>query len=224
MSQAIETAGPAGSTVGARALHFGLEMVANIGLPFVVYSYAEASLGPVHALMASSAPPVLWALVEFARRRRIDALSLLVLTGIGLSLLVVAAGGSIRFLQLREKLVTALFGLAFLGSAAIGHPLIYQLGRAFVGRRNPSELGQFEALKHNAGFKRAMTVMTVVWGTALVAEAALAAALVFVLSVGQYLLVGPLLGYAVFGCVGLWSFFYVRSYRRARLAAQADAR
>ncbi|HEX5419075.1 MAG TPA: hypothetical protein VFY39_03680 [Gammaproteobacteria bacterium] len=61
----------------------------------------------MHALMAASAPPIVWAIAEFARRRRIDALSILVLAGVGLSLLVYLSGGSVRVLQLREKLVTS---------------------------------------------------------------------------------------------------------------------
>ena len=117
-----------------------------------------------------------------------------------------------------EKLVTASVGLVFLGSAAIGHPLMYQLGRAIIQRRNPSELGGFEALKDNVHFRRTLTMLTLVWGSALVAEAALATALVFLFSVRQYLLVGPVLGYATMSAVGCWSFFYVNRRRRQGLA------
>jgi hypothetical protein len=60
-----------------------------------------------------------------------------------------SGGGSAHLLQLREKLVTALIGLFFLGSAAIGRPLIYQLARASLARRKPSELAAFEALRDN---------------------------------------------------------------------------
>jgi hypothetical protein len=176
--------------------------------------------------MASSAPPIIWSLVEFARRRRIDALSLLVLSGIALSLLAYLGGGSVRFLQLREKLVTALIGLLFLGSAAIGRPLIYFLARATLQRRSSSELAEFEARKDNVYFRRTMTLMTLVWGTGLVADAALGAALVTVLSVREYLIVGPVVGYGVIGVLGLWSFLYARRQRRkgdARRAAEAAA-
>ena len=226
MTQAADHFGQAGSRLPERALRVSLEVLVNFVLPFAIYSACEAPLGQVNALMASSAPPVAWTLIEFARRRRVDALSILVLAGIGLSLLVFLAGGSVQFLQLREKLVTALIGLVFLGSAAIGRPLIYQLGRATMRRRNPSELQQFEAMKDNVHFRRTMTVMTLVWGFGLLAEAAVSALLVFILPVRQYLLVGHPLGYAVMGAIGLWSFFYAARQRRkgeARRAAQAQA-
>jgi hypothetical protein len=210
--------------VGARGAGIGLEILFNFVLPFLVYISCESRLGQVHALMAASAPPIAWALIEFIRRRRVDALSILVLAGVGLSLLVYAGGGSVRLLQLREKLVTAAVGLVFLGSAAIGRPLMYQLGRAAVGRRNPSELGEFEAAKEDVHFRRSLTILTLVWGSALVAEAALATVLVFALSVRHYLLVGPVLGYATMGAVGCWSFFYVRRRKgQARRAAEAGA-
>ena len=65
--------------------HFLVEALVNFILPFVIYNYAEAPLGEVRALLASSAPPILWSLVEFARHRRLDALSILVVSGIALS-------------------------------------------------------------------------------------------------------------------------------------------
>src|SRR5438034_9884816 len=125
-------------------LHAFIEALVNFILPFVIFTYAEAPLGEVRALLASSAPPILWSLVEFARHRRIDALSVLVVSGIILSLLAMAGGGGVRFLQLREKLVTAVIGLVFLGSALIGKPLIYELARATMRRRSEQEAQQFE--------------------------------------------------------------------------------
>jgi hypothetical protein len=223
VTEAAQAFPPVSAPLQARALHVGLEVLANFVLPFAIYGACEASLGPARALMAASAAPTGWALIELVRRRRIDALSILVLAGIGLSLLVFLGGGSVRFLQLREKLVTVLVGLVFLGSAAIGRPLIYQLGRAVVRRRDPSELKQFEAMKDDARFRRTMTVMTLVWGFGLVAEAAVSTALVFVLPVRAYLLAGPALGYGVMGAIGLWSVVYANHRRRQALALRAAA-
>ena len=140
--------------------HILIEALVNFILPFMIYNYAEAPLGEVRALLASSAPPILWSLVEFARHRRVDALSLLVVSGIALSLLAMIGGGGAKFLQLREKLVTGVIGLAFLGSALIGKPLIYELARATKRRKSAGEAEEFEALQVYAGFRRTMMVMT----------------------------------------------------------------
>ena len=88
--------GPAARTVTFVRDHgvgVGRELLFNFVLPYLIYSYGEAPWGQVHALMASSAPPLVWTLIEFARHRRIDAVSLLVLAGIGLSLLAFLGGG-----------------------------------------------------------------------------------------------------------------------------------
>jgi hypothetical protein len=206
--------------------HILVEALVNFILPFVIYNYAEAPLGEVGALLASSAPPILWSLVEFARHRRLDAVSLLVVSGIALSLLAMLGGGGARFLQLREKLVTGVIGLVFLGSAVIGKPLIYELARASRRRKSDGDAEKFEALQIHADFRRTMTVMTLVWGLGLLADVAASVVLVFMLSIREYLLVNPILGYGTMGALGLWSFLYAqRSKRRgeARRAAVGDA-
>lgn len=197
---------------------FGREVLVNIALPFLIYSLVQPRLGDVNALIASSAPPILWSLVEFIRSRRIDALSLLVLLGIGLSLLAFLGGGSVRLLQLREKLVTIIVGFVFLGSAAVGKPLMYELIRAFLARRNDPELQQVEAAQNVSGFKRAMTIMTLVWGIGLLADAGVSIALVYVLSMRIYLVVNPILGYATIGSLTLWNVWFGRRLRRRRTA------
>jgi len=201
---------------GAQVL---LEALVNFILPFVIYTYAEAPLGEVRALLASSAPPILWSLVEFARHRRIDALSLLVVSGIILSLLAMIGGGGARFLQLREKLVTGVIGLVFLGSALIGKPLVYQLARASMRRKSEGEAQHFETLQANAGFRRTMTLMTVVWGAGLLVDVAISVVLVFTLSIRDYLIVNPILGYGTIGGLSLWSFLYGQRARRRGEAA-----
>ena len=217
---------PLWATIRKNGLGYGLEVLVNGVLPFVIYLAADKRLGDVGALIASSAPPIAWSLFEFARKRRVDAVSMLVLAGIALSLLAFIGGGGARFLQLREKLVTALIGLVFLGSAAIGRPLIYQLARAGMRRRSASEAAEFEARKDDPRLRRVMTIMTLVWGFGLVGEAAASAALVFQVSIGTYLLVSPVLGYGTMGALSLWTFWYARRQRRkgdARRAAEALA-
>lgn len=206
------------------ARHMAVELVVNFLLPLLIYRATKGSLGEVKALMASSAPPIAWSLVTFVRQRKLDALSLLVLTGIVLSLLAYVGGGGPRMLQLREKLVTGLIGLIFLGSAVIRRPLIYQLARATLARKSADELAQFESRRGVQAFERIMMIMTVVWGLGLVAEAALAAVLVFRLSVQQFMVVGPMLGYGTMGSLSLWTAWYARRARRrgdARRAAEA---
>ena len=223
MTDLAQNMARARDSVRQKGLGAGLEILINFVLPFLIYDFGKTELGDVHALMASSAPPIAWSIFEFARSRRVDALSILVLAGIALSLLAYAGGGSVKVLQLREKLVTATIGLVFLGSAAIGRPLIYQLARASILRKTPSEVESFDAMRDNAGFKRVMLVMTLVWGVGLLAEAGVATVLVFKLSIRDYLIVGPMVGYGTMGALSLWTFLYARSRRRRGEAARKAA-
>jgi hypothetical protein len=199
------------------------EVIVNFAGPFLIYDYSHKALGDVRGLMASSAPPIAWSLIEFARHRRVDALSLLVLTGIGLSLLAFLGGGGAHMLQLREKLVTGLIGMVFLGSAAIGRPLIYQLARATLQRRGSEHLERFESMKDDGPFKRTMTFMTLVWGVGLTLEAGIGVALVLTLSVRAYLLVSPVVGYSTMGALTAWTWWYARSRQRLGEARRAAA-
>ena len=209
------------SWIRAHGSKTGTEVAVNFVLPFLVYRVTQHRLGDVHALMAASAPPVIWSILEFLRRRHIDALSLLVLAGIVLSLVAFIGGGGVRFLQLREQLVGAVIGLLFLGSAAIGKPLIYQLACARLQREAAGRVDALEALRLDPRFRRAMMLMTLSWGVMLIAQSAACGALVFVLSIKWYLIVSPILGYAALGAMTAWSFWYGRR-RIAPLRRDAD--
>ena len=173
--------------------------------------------------MASSAPPIIWSLVTFIRTRRVDAISAMVIAGIVLSLLAYIGANDAKLLQLREKMVTGLIGIAFVGSAAIGNPLIYWLARAGVERQGAEALAEFESRKDIPLFRQTMTIMTLVWGVGLLADAGLGALLVRALSVSDYLLLGPLLGYGVTAALILWTLLFTRHQQRVGRARRAAA-
>ncbi|MFL5296792.1 MAG: VC0807 family protein [Phenylobacterium sp.] len=210
MSEAGPRRGAAQDWVRRNGANAALEAVANFLLPFLIFIAARSRLGEAPALMASSAPPILWSVVEFVRRRRIDAVSLLVVTGIALSLMAFLGGGGVRLLQLREKLVTGLVGLVFLASVAIGRPLIYYLARAAITRTSPAKAARFASLRGGAAFRQTMLIMTLAWGFALVAECALSIVLAAALTVKQFLLVGPVVGYGALAAMLVWTTWFAR--------------
>lgn len=201
--------------VREHGLRLVLEVSVNFLGPYVIYSLAAPHVGDVKALLASSAPPLLWSVVEFVRQRRVDAISVLALAGIVLSLVGFLGGGGAKMLQLRETLVGGLIGLVFLGSAAIGRPLMHELARARMRRRSTEAAANFEDLAGNAIFRRAMTMATVVWGAGLVAACAVNCALVFALPIKTYLLVSGPVSYGAIGLLMAWTFWYMPRVRRA---------
>ncbi|HUO12008.1 MAG TPA: VC0807 family protein [Caulobacteraceae bacterium] len=196
--------------IRANGVRTAAEIVVNFALPLILYRVAKPHLGDVGALMSSSAPPLGWSIFEFLRSRRIDALSLIVLTGIALSLLAFMGGGGVRFLQLREQLVTGLVGMIFLGSAAIGRPLIYHLARARNRRAGAEAIARLESVQDSNTFRRTMTLATLAWGFGLTLECALACVLVFALTIPQFLAVSPILGTTTVLGLTAWTYWYVR--------------
>jgi hypothetical protein len=195
-----------------------IEGTVNLAAPALIYSLLQDRWGEVPSLLASSVPPLVWSLVGLARNRRLDALSILVLVGMALSLIAMAGGGSARFLQLREKLVTALIALAFLGSAVIGRPLIGPLARATVARESADSLARFDALRNEPFLRRTIMVMTLVWGFGLLIDFVVSVMLIYTLSVADYLVIGPIVGYVTIGGLTGWTVLY-RRYRTRRATA-----
>jgi hypothetical protein len=204
----------------ANAWKAALEVVVNFLAPFAIYSLARGGLGDVKALMLSSTPPTLWSVWEFIRLRKVDALSVLVLAGIVLSLLAFAGGGGVKALQMRENLVLGLVGLVFLGSAVIGRPLIYQLARAMTRRQSVEKAAFIEGLGQDARFRRIMLIATLVWGFGLAAICAGCCVLVYAVSIKLYLLINGPISYGAMGLLTLWTYWYVR---RSILAGRAPA-
>jgi len=139
------------------------------------YRLALPHWGELGALYASAVPPVVWSLVEFARTRRVDALSVLVLLGIALSVVLMALGGSPRLLLMRE-----IDGLrcyrhrvpAVPRNAAPAHLLSRSGNRRAV--RAKAVRARFEALwNERPALRRSIRLMTGVWGLGLTGENAL---------------------------------------------------
>lgn len=203
-------------------LRVALDLAVNFAAPVLIFDWAQPLYGEVHALLASTVPPLLWGVGSFAKARKIDALSVIALAGIALSLLMFVGGGSAQLIALKEKLVTLLFACAFLGSAMIGKPLIYPLARATIARQSKQAADSFDQRRDEAPVRHTVTVMTWVWGLGLLADALLSILLVYSLPMALYLIVGPILGYLTLGGLAAWTFLY-RRYRTRKVAAGQDA-
>lgn len=199
----------------AKQLRFGAELLVNLALPWLFYRLAEPTHGEFYALVMSSIPPTLWALGELAWHRRVDALSAIVLGGIGLSIGAMALGGSPRLLLVRESLVSGLIGLLFLGSLLTAKPLVYYLARATVLRESAERKRDFEEWWETPLARRSTRVMTLAWGAALTAEAIMRTWLAWTWPPERFLAFAPTFGYAVMGVMFAWTLWYRRRLHRA---------
>jgi hypothetical protein len=203
-------------------LFVALDFLINLGGPFVVYILAADHMSSAAALMWSSAPPILWSIGQLVRTRTLDAISLLIIAGIALSIIATLLGGSPRLLLIRESFVTGILGLVFLGSLFWPRPLMFQIVKSTIAKQAVGAEA-FASRWSIPGFRHTFYLMTTVWGIGLVAEAILKIALAFTLAIEQFLVVSPVLGYGIyFGLLG-WSFWYGNQRRKLgeRLAALA---
>ncbi|MFT4069652.1 VC0807 family protein [Paraburkholderia sp.] len=202
---------------------FVLELAVNFLLPWLAYRLALPHVGETGALIASAVPPLVWSAIELARFRRVDALSVMVVVGIVLSVAAMALGGSPRMLLLRESLVSGAVGVLFLLSLPMRRPLIFYLARATVAREMEGGAAHFEALWHERpGLAAAMRTMTLVWGVGLSAETALRAWMALTWPIERFLVVSPFIGYGIYAGLTLWTLWY-RKTMRSRVEASARA-
>ncbi|MFD1555892.1 VC0807 family protein [Paraburkholderia silviterrae] len=194
---------------------FVAELAVNLLLPWIAYRLAQPWWGEVGGLIASAVPPLAWSIVELVRFRRIDALSAIILLGIVLSLAAMAFGGSTRMLLMRESFASGAIGAAFLFSLLARRPLVFYLTRATVARETREGVARLELLwSENRGFVAAMRLLTLVWGSGLIADCAVRTYLAATWPVERFLIVSPIIGYSALGALLAWTFWYRTRMRR----------
>ena len=190
-----------------------VEILVNFVLPYFIYVKTNLIIGPVHALILSSLPPIVWTLARSAYSRKADAVSILVILGIFLSLVAFIGGGSVRFVQLRQNLVVGLIGLIFLSSIVFRRPLILPLARATILRSDFADARMLDELEAKQEFRRDMTMLTAVWGVGLLAETVAACILLYCMPIQEFLIVNPVVVYGAMGGLMLWSLWSVKRWR-----------
>jgi len=175
------------------------DMVISLVGPWLVYSWTEPSLGRVHALMASAIPPIIWSVIQLIRNRRLDALSMIVLGGIALSLLAFLGGGGYRMLQLREHLLPAVTAFVFIGSVAIKRPLFVAVLRSVARRMSDEKAEKLERELKKEHVVRLLSHLTLAIGFILLLEVVIAVILVFAIPVKEFLVVSPIINYTIAG-------------------------
>lgn len=163
--------------------------------PYVVYELARPYTGELAALALSALPPAVESVSSVVRKRKLDMISALVLAGIGVSLVLIALGGSERVLLLRDSLVTSIVGVVVAISAAFPKPLLYYV---------------FRQVQDQEPELRSMRVLSVVLGLGLVAEMAVRTAMVYAMSTSRFLLISPFVQYGMTGLLVAWALFYLR--------------
>ncbi|MGV9930703.1 VC0807 family protein [Streptomyces olivaceoviridis] len=165
-----EPARPSGTARGAL-----LSLAVDLVLPLLVYYVARAlGAGQASALLLSGAPPALRLLAGAARHRRIDGVDLFFTVLLAAAALVSLIGGGPRVLLFKNAALSLAVGGWALGTAFTGRPLAFQVGQRL--HRGGAARARDRIWQDSAPFRRALRVLTALWGAEQLLDGALGSA------------------------------------------------
>ncbi len=196
-------------------------LIVSVALPLItVQVLLRTGTRPVTALAIAAIFPFADAVIGLARKRTFDPIAILSLIAIVVGIGTSSITGNAGFAVAKDSLFTIVFGLIFLGSLAAPRPMIFQLGRQFATGGDPAAAAAWDARWEISGFRRTVRFITLVWGCALLLEAALRIVAAFTLPVTTSTIVSPVLQVITFATLILWTTRYAQAVQR-RLARAA---
>ncbi|MDQ6874289.1 MAG: hypothetical protein M3042_04385 [Actinomycetota bacterium] len=177
-------------------------MLLDLAAPIIVfYGLRWAGQGVFLALTAGAIAPALSMLLKVAKDRRVDGLAVAVLAVLLLSAGVSLLDGSPRFLAAKDSVLTSAWGGWFFLSLRAKRPLTFRFSRPmlegrkvfdFRGRRwvPPSGESWDQMWRRSPQFRRIWVVTTVIWGIALLLDAAVRVAMAYSLPIDSVPAVG----------------------------------
>jgi hypothetical protein len=194
----------------------------DVVVPVVAYySLRSAGLSLVTALILCGVFPAFGIVLGVVRRRRVDAIGILVLIGILVRSAVGLATGSAHLVLLDGTVPTAVFGVACLGSLWSRRPLIYRFALEFMGPETPKGRDFADRWRYHS-FRHAFRVTTVVWGFAFLAQASAQVVIIQAASTGAAKITSSVMPLVVAALVIIWNVSYAKRARReGELAGRA---
>ncbi|MBY8863210.1 hypothetical protein K7711_42550 [Nocardia sp. CA2R105] len=201
------------------------QILRDVGVPLVAY-YALHALGASNlvALGAGTVISGVFLLAEVARKRKVDLFAGVILAGFVIGFAMTFLSGDARFMLAKDSVVTGLIGLAFLGSALIGKPLVYVAARSGMAGSDPAKAAAFEErYRTRPTMRRAFGVLSGIWGVGLLGEAALRVFLVYQLPVSTMVWLSTVMMAVTFAVLIGLSLVLGRRYKAAGDRAEAAA-
>lgn len=180
-------AAPPAATSRWRAL---LPTLLDLVIPTAGYFLLHwAGLPDIWALTIAGAATGVNALVNTIRRGRLDALGLLVVAEVGVSVVLLAVTADPRLILVRPAVYLAVAGVVNLVSCFAGRPLSYTASTPMATKGDPERAVAYElAWHHSPELRRIHRQLTTGIGVALVAYAAIRVLIVYSFPTGTAVL------------------------------------
>jgi hypothetical protein len=171
--------------VGGQLLTLGLNLAAPIAL---YYGLRATGVGVSLALIVGSVVPALGAVVKLIRRERLDFLGLYMMTILLLGAGVALLTGSPRFLLAKDGWLTGVSGVWMLLSVRSQRPLTFLFARPLLESVTVKMVGSAGATwdslwERVPRFRHIWYLATMIWGLALLVDAAIRVVMAYTLPV-----------------------------------------
>lgn len=199
----------------------GLDIVG----PLVAYQLLRsAGLAEVWSLVLAGTLPGFGVLIDYLRWRTVDVVGVVVLGGIGLSIVLALLTNDPKIVLLESAALTGAFGLGCLLSLATRRPLIFYFGQAFYGGRHSSTGAEMESEYDEYDEARSYwRTVTVVWGLTHIALAAGLTAIVQTASTGTALTFNRTVPWILTAALIAWAVWWGERLRAERPADEQQA-
>jgi hypothetical protein len=196
-------------------------IMVNGVLVFVIYLFVKhmTSASDLLALVISAIPAMLYTIIGLIRQRQVDVLGAFALITIAFSILLTFFSGDAKLFQIRESLLTVLFGLICLVSLLFPKPLWFYIIRYFTAGNKPEQIATFNMAWQYPGFRTYIRNVTIFWGLIYVIEFVIRLVMVYSMPIAQFLLISPIIFYGI----TIAAIAFTLAYGR-RLRQRADTR
>jgi hypothetical protein len=149
------------------------QLVFSIAVPTALYyALRAAGASTLSALLITAILPSLTTIYTLVVKRRVDALALVVLATIVLTVALSVIAHDPRFLLARDAFITGLWGVWFIATLGARRPAAFLFARPLMEGRRVFGTRSWESLwEADAQFRRIWRTSTVIWGAATLTDA-----------------------------------------------------
>jgi len=189
----------------------GPVLVRDILLPYVVYWVLHhQGVSNISALAAGGAVNVVFLLREFAVKRRLDVLGVVVLLTFALGIAASYGTGDARFALAQHSIITGGVGVLFLASLFAARPVMYLMIREMITHGDPAQVAEVETRwASSPQLRSSHRLMTAVWGAGLLVDALVRLVVISLVSVSTGAAASNALLIATFVLLIAWTRLYL---------------
>ena len=187
----------------------------DVAGPLAIYFGARrAGLSTVASLVISGVLPASRVIATIARRRRVDVIGALVLSGIVLATAAGLISDNARLYLLDGLVPTVVLGGVCVLSLLWEKPMMFRIALETMGHDSPKGRG-FESMWGYPSFRRMFRVITMVWGVVFLLESALQALIIETSTINTAKATSNVLPVIVVGLTLTWTLAYGKQQQRS---------